>query len=164
MKIMMVFLAAVFLHGTAVAQELVIYPAKGQSNEQTEKDKYACYSWAKGQTGFDPMVAPQATIPPPAQQQKSVVGGAVVGGVGGAALGAGIGAIAGGSRGAGKGAGIGALAGGTLGGVRSHSQNQQAEQAQRQSEQNQAAQYQQGRNNYNRAFGACLEGRGYTVR
>ena len=65
MKIMMVFLAAVFLHGTAVAQELVIYPAKGQSNEQTEKDKYACYSWAKGQTGFDPMVAPQATIPPP---------------------------------------------------------------------------------------------------
>ena len=82
MKIMMVFLAAVFLHGTAVAQELVIYPAKGQSNEQTEKDKYACYSWAKGQTGFDPMVAPQATIPPPAQQQKSVVGGAVVGGVG----------------------------------------------------------------------------------
>ena len=29
----------------------MIYPAKNQSNEQTEKDKFACYSWAKGQTG-----------------------------------------------------------------------------------------------------------------
>ena len=164
MKIMMVFLAAVFLYGTAVAQELMIYPAKNQSNEQTEKDKFACYSWAKGQTGFDPMATPQATIPAPAQQTKSVARGAAVGGVGGAALGAGIGAIAGGSSGAGKGAGIGALAGGTLGGVRSHSQNQQAEQAQRQREQEQVAQYQQGRNNYNRAYSACLEGRGYTVR
>ena len=164
MKIMMVFLAAVFLDGTAMAQELVIYPAKGQSNEQIEKDKFECYSWAKGQSGFDPMVMPQATTPRPAQQQKSVAGGAVKGGVGGAALGAGIGAIAGGSSGAGKGAGIGALAGGTLGGVRSRSQNQQAEQAQRQWEQEQVAQYQQGRNNYNRAYSACLEGRGYTVR
>ena len=71
----------------------------------------------------------------PAQPTKSVARGAAVGGVGGAALGAGIGAIAGGSSGAGRGAGIGALAGGTFGGVRSHSQNQQAEQAQRQREQ-----------------------------
>ena len=161
---LMALIVVTFLYETAVAQELVIYPAKGQSKEQTEKDKYACYSWAKGETGFDPMAAPQATTPPPAQQKKSVAGGAAVGGVGGAALGAGIGAIAGGSSGAGRGAAIGALSGGTIGGVRSHSQNQQAEQAQRQREQEQMAQYQQGRNNYNRAYGACLEGRGYTVR
>jgi hypothetical protein len=152
------------LYGTAVAQELMIYPAKNQSNEQTEKDKFACYSWAKGQTGFDPMATPQATTSAPAQPTKSVARGAAVGGVGGAALGAGIGAIAGGSSGAGRGAAIGALSGGTLGGVRSHLQNQQGEQAQRQREQEQMAQYQQGRNNYNRAYSACLEGRGYTVR
>lgn len=164
MKLMMVFVTAVFFYGTAAAQELVIYPAKNQSKEQMEKDKYACYSWAKGETGFDPMATPQATTPPPAQQKKSVAGGAVKGGVGGAALGAGIGAIAGGSRGAGKGAGIGALAGGTLGGLRSSSQNRQSEQAQKQWEQEQLAQYQQKRNNYNRAFGACMEGRGYTVK
>ena len=164
MKLIMILTVAMLLYGTAVAQELIVYPAKNQSNEQIEKDKFACYSWAKGQTGFDPMVAPQATTPRPAQQQKSVAGGAVKGGVGGAALGAGIGAIAGGSSGAGKGAAIGALSGGTIGGVRSHSQNQQAEQAQRQREQEQVAQYQQGRNNYNRAYSACLEGRGYTVR
>ena len=152
------------VYGTAVAQELVIYPAKNQSNAQMEKDKFECYSWAKGQTGFDPLAPPPATASAPAQPTKSVARGAAVGGVGGAALGAGIGAIAGGSSGAGRGAGIGALAGGTLGGVRSHSQNQQAEQGQRQREQEQMAQYQQGRNNYNRAFGACMEGRGYTVR
>jgi hypothetical protein len=35
---------------------------------------------------------------------------------------------------------------------------------QRQREQEQVAQYQQSRNNYNRAYSACLEGRGYTVR
>ena len=161
---LMTLIVVTSLYGTAVAQELVIYPAKGQSNEQTEKDKYACYSWAKGQTGFDPMVAPQAITPEPAQQTKSVAGGAVRGGVGGAVVGTGIGAIAGGSKGAGRGAGVGALAGGTIGGVRSHSQNQQAEQAQRQRGEEQLAQDQQRRNNYNRAFGACLEGRGYTVR
>ena len=161
---LMTLIVVTLLYGTAVAQELVIYPAKDQSKEQTEKDKFACYSWAKGETGFDPMAAPQATTPSPAQQTKSVARGAVVGGVGGGALGAGIGAIAGGSSGAGKGAAIGVLSGGTIGGVRSHSQNQQTEQAQRQWEQDQTAQYQQRRNNYNRAYGACLEGRGYTVR
>ena len=113
---LMTLIVVILLYGTAVAQELMIYPAKNQSNEQTEKDKFACYSWAKGQTGFDPMATPQATTSPPAQQTKSVARGAAVGGVGGAALGAGIGAIAGGSSGAGKGAAIGALSGGTLGG------------------------------------------------
>ena len=52
---LMTLIVVTLLYGTAVAQELMIYPAKNQSNEQTEKDKFACYSWAKGQTGFDPM-------------------------------------------------------------------------------------------------------------
>ena len=46
--------------GFAVAQDLMIYPAKGQSQDQMEKDKFECYSWAKGQTGFDPMQVPTA--------------------------------------------------------------------------------------------------------
>ena len=58
---LMTLIVVILLYGTAVAQELIIYPAKNQSNEQTEKDKFACYSWAKGQTGFDPMATPQAT-------------------------------------------------------------------------------------------------------
>ena len=39
--------------GTAVAQELIVFPAKGQSNDQMEQDKFSCYTWAKNETGFD---------------------------------------------------------------------------------------------------------------
>lgn len=151
--------------GSAVAQELVIYPAKGQSPEQMEKDKFECYSWAKGQTGFDPMQMPTASsAPPPRQAQGSVAGSAVRGGVGGGLLGAGVGAIAGGSSGAKRGAGIGALTGGVLGGARTHRQQQQDQRAQQQWANQQAQQYAQQRNAYNRAYGACLEGKGYTVK
>ena len=31
------------------ADDLIIYPAKGQSDQQQEKDKYQCYEWAKDQ-------------------------------------------------------------------------------------------------------------------
>jgi hypothetical protein len=50
-----VLVFAVFPVSHVQAQELIVYPAKGQSNEQMEKDKFECYSWAKGQTGFDSM-------------------------------------------------------------------------------------------------------------
>jgi hypothetical protein len=146
------------------SQELMIYPAKGQRNDQMEKDKFECYTWAKGQTGFDPMQMPTATSPPPSQQKKSVGGSAVAGGVLGGAGGAVIGGIAGGSRGARRGAAIGGISGGAIGGMRSSSQNRQAEQQRKQWEQQQANQYMQQRNAYNRAHAACLEGRGYTVK
>ena len=148
----------------AWGQELMIYPAKGQSQDQMEKDKFECYSWAKGQTGFDPMQMPTASSPPPSQQKSSVGGSALKGGVAGGAGGAIIGGIAGGSKGARKGAAIGGLSGGTIGGVRSSRQNRQADQQRQQWEQQQANQYMQQRNAYNRAHAACLEGRGYTVK
>ena len=46
------------------AQEPIIYPAKGQSQEQLDRDKFECYSFAKKQTGFDPMATPTATSTP----------------------------------------------------------------------------------------------------
>lgn len=61
-------LLAALLAGPALAQEFIVYPAKGQSQEQMEKDKFECYSWAKNQTGFDPMQLPQATAPPPKKE------------------------------------------------------------------------------------------------
>ena len=161
---LIVLVVAVFFTDSVMAQDFVIYPAKGQSQEQMEKDKFECYSWAKQQSGFDPMETPNATAPPPPQSGGSVAGGAVRGGIGGAALGAGIGAIAGGGKGAGKGAAIGGLAGGTLGAARSSAQKKQDEQARQQWEQDQAAQYNQKRSGYNRAYSACLEGKGYTVK
>ena len=48
--------------GSARAEEPFVYPTKGQSQEQMEKDKVDCYSWAKQQTGFDPMQAPKAAF------------------------------------------------------------------------------------------------------
>jgi hypothetical protein len=141
------------------AQDPIIYPNKGQNAEQQEKDKSECYMWAKQQTGFDPMQTPTATAPPPGQEAPQ-------GGVGrGAARGALVGVTAGAIAGdAGKGAAIGAASGALVGGMRRQDQQRQQQQAQQQWEQEQAANYANQRNNYNRAYGACLEGRGYTVK
>jgi hypothetical protein len=144
--------AAVISSVPASAQEPIVFPAKGQSKEQTEQDKYSCYSWAKGQTGFDPMQVPTATS---AQPEKR--GGALRGAAGGAAMGAAVGAIAGD---AGKGAAIGAASGGIIGGAR----RRQSEKEQQQWAQEQSANYNNRRSEYNRAWGACMEGKGYTVK
>jgi len=139
--------------------DMFIYPKEGQSNEQLEQDKYACYNWAKNQTGFDPMAAPGATAPPP--QQEAQKGGVVKGAARGALAGVAIGAIAGD---AGKGAAIGATGGALFGGMRRRDQAKQQEQAENQWAQEQASQYEHNRSNYNRGYAACLEARGYTVK
>lgn len=147
------------LAGPVLAQEFMIYPNDGQSVEQQEQDQFQCYSWAKEQSGFDPMAPPTASEPPPQQEAKQggVGRGAVRGGLGGLA----IGAIAGD---AGKGAAIGAGSGALIGGVRRNDQVKREQHNRQQWEQKQVQQYTQNRNNYNRAYAACLEGRGYTVR
>ena len=144
---------------TGGAQDFFIYPAKGQSQEQQEQDKYACYQWAKGQTGFDPMEAPRATAPPPAQEAAK--GGLFKGAARGAIAGLAVGAIAGD---AGKGAAIGAAGGGLVGGARRSDQKRSEAHKQDQWAQDQSQQYSQRRNSYNRAYTGCLEGRGYTVK
>jgi len=146
--------------GLSMAQsDLIVYPNKGQSQDQQEKDQYQCYNWAKQQSGFDPMAPPTAsTAPPSAETPQGGIGrGAVRGGL----LGVAVGAIAGD---AGKGAAIGAASGALIGGMRRHDQRAREEAAQQQWAQQQSAQYAQGRNQYNRAYSACMEGRGYTVR
>ena len=135
-----------------LAADAYVFPAKGQSNDQMEKDKYACYEWAKGQTGFDPMKRPTATSAAP-EERGGVVGGAARG----ALIGVAAGAIAGD---AGKGAAIGAASGGLIGGMR----RRQSHREQDQWAQDQSAQYSARRGEYNRAWGACLEGKGYTVK
>ena len=144
---------AVLASAPAVAQQ-VIFPAKGQSAAQQQKDEAECYAWAKGQTGYDPSQATQyAAAPPPPQHQGERVRGAARGAAGGAA----IGAIAGD---AGKGAAIGAVAGTMGGGARQR--RKQDDYAQGASQQQQAAGQQQQQ--YQRAYGACFESKGYTVK
>jgi opacity protein-like surface antigen len=42
---------------TTLAQDFSINPKNGQTREQQSADLYQCYSWAKGQAGFDPTQA-----------------------------------------------------------------------------------------------------------
>ncbi len=147
------FSAAVMVAGTAAAQQMYIFPQKGQSQDQQNKDRGECHAWAVQQTGFDPGMAG-----PSAQAQKSsTAGGALKGAAVGAGGGALIGAIAGD---AGKGAAIGAIGGGLFNGMRRRDQNNQAEaQANAYNQQQDHA-----RAEYRRALEACLEGKGYTVK
>jgi hypothetical protein len=131
---------------------VVAYPSKGQSSNQQNKDEGECYSWAKKQTGIDPV----AVASQPTKQEGPAVGGGerVKGAAGGALGGAAIGAIAGN---AGKGAAIGAVAGTMIGG-RQARKNKAAKE--KQAEQAKAGTLQQ----FNKAFGVCMEGRGYMVK
>ena len=135
-----------------------IYPARGQSPQQEQFDKGQCYAWAVQQSGFDPANPQVATGPPP--QPVPQEGGLFRGAAGGAALGA-IGGAIGGN--AGEGAAIGAGVGGLFGlmrRARSMEEQQQQQQSYMAQQQNAVA---QGHAAYNRAFGTCMTGRGYTV-
>jgi hypothetical protein len=137
------------LTGGAVLARPIAYPSKGQSQQQQQKDDGACYSWAKSNTGIDPAtLAANPPPPPPAGGER--LRGAARGAAGGAA----IGAIAGD---AGKGAAVGAVGGTMLGGARARN-NKQAAAASAQ------AQTQGAMDTFNRAWGACMDGRGYSVK
>jgi len=136
----------------AGAQQVFVYPQKGQTPQQQAADQGQCQQWAQQQTGYNPMAPP----PPPQGQGSAPQGEVARGAVRGAAVGAVGGAIAGD---AGKGAAAGAAAGGLLGGMRRNDRIRQ-EEAQTA---NYQAQNSQATATFNRAYAACLSGRGYTV-
>ena len=154
----MVVCAVLVVHNDASAQSIssslgvVPYPSKGQSAQQQSKDEGECYAWAKQQTGIDPVAVASA----PTQKSGPATGGGerVRGAARGAAGGAAIGAIAGDAgKGAAAGAVVGTMAGGRQARKNKAAQEQQAEQAK-------AGTLQQ----FNKAFGACMEGKGYVVK
>ena len=153
-------LAIGLITGSALGQNLYIYPQRGQSPEQQDRDRYACHSWAVQQTGFDPTRAQTASAPPPSSYQTQPGAGALGGAARGAALGAVGGAIAGD---AGKGAAISAATGALFGGMRRRQQYRQQQQAQERFYAQHLTVAAQEHNAYNRAMTACLSGRGYTV-
>ena len=165
-KIYSLLVIAVFIVGfkqIAVAQEttlasglgLFVFPSNDQNKETQDADEMACYKWAKEQTGVDPLNPPEVQAE---QVDRSADGTAVVGAAGGAAAGAAIGAIAGD---AGKGAAIGAVVGG-LRGRRAKVVGDEMQQQQNNAAA--AAATQEMMDNFNKAFSACLEGKGYTVK
>jgi hypothetical protein len=124
----------------------------GQSAQLQARDGGECQAWAKQTTGVDPIAVAYAPPPPsgPAAGGGERAAGAARGAVGGLA----IGAIAGD---AGKGAAIGAVAG-VMAGGRQARQNQAAKQNAAQGQKDQAL------NTFNRAFAACMEARGYSIK
>ena len=138
--IAMASVLALSLAAASWAAHPYVYPAKGQSQEQQQKDQYECHEWAVQQTGFDPSQPVEQSVP-----RHSVMGGAARG----AALGAVGGAIGGD---AGKGAAIGAAVGGL-----------HTVMSDRRANESQAQAYSASTETYDRAYGACLQGRGYTV-
>jgi hypothetical protein len=125
------------------------YPAKGQSPATQAKDESECSKWAVAKTGYDPANPP----PIPKAQPAPVTGSGAR--VAGAAVGGTIGAVSGGD------AGDAALAGAVAGGVVRRSRNRRAAAAQNQAN---AQQAQAANAGYEQARGACLTGRGYTVK
>jgi len=128
----------------AIAQKPAVYPAKKQTAQQQKKDDGDCLAWAKQDTGIDPAAAsqpaPQKTGPAVGggERLKGAAGGAVIGGIAGDA---------------GAGAAVGAVVGGAKARQHQKADNQQAQQ-----------QHQQTLNTYYKAYAACMEGRGYTVK
>lgn len=143
---------ALLLPLAALAQQPLAYPAKGQSAAKQSKDEGECHVWARNKTGVDP--ATLAANPAPQETGPAVGGGERARGAARGALGgAAIGAIAGDT---GKGAGVGAVAGTMMGGHKAR-QNQESR--------NQSAQAAQSGqlDSYNRAYSACMSGRGYSM-
>jgi len=151
-----------------------VFPAKNQTPDQQNQDEAACFSWAKEQTGIDPLAPPPTAAPAQGQSSQApppnpAKGSGAKGAAGGAAAGAAIGAVAGD---AGEGAAIGATAGAIRGRRQGKKAQKQAEaqqqqaQAQQQQQAQATAQQQQDtrKATYNKAFSACLEGKGYTVK
>jgi len=140
------------LFATGASAQQFVYPAKGQSPEQQKKDEAQCHTWAVQQSKYDPAKPPPQTAA--AQPQTTATGTTPGAGARGAARGAVVGGVMGD---AGAGAAAGAVA------ARGQSRRQNKAQAEQQ-QQSATQQDQAGVAAYQKARGACLEGRGYTVK
>jgi hypothetical protein len=147
-------LAALSLPAAAAEdlRALEVQGQRGQSFEQTRRDRYECHNWAVGETGEAPAAAPADDAEPrdgDRELRRERIDRAIVG----AAIGSAVGSILGNGRrrhssdrvlaGAAAGAAIGAA---TAGGSRRD-----------------AAVGEEEPSDYLRALTACLEGRGYSV-
>lgn len=138
---------------------IMVYPARGQSPDQLERDRYDCHVWAVQQSGYDPsrpgLQPGQRVVVEPATPPGA---GTAVGAIAGAILGA---AIAG-PRDAGAGLVLGGITGAVVGSASDANSQAQANAEQARLDRN-AAGVSQGASNYRRAISACLDARGYTT-
>jgi hypothetical protein len=149
---------------TSSSTQVFFYPNQGQTTEQQSRDHFDCYNWAMKQTGFDPS---RSTIPPerrvrvvpmpPPGHDTAVL--AITGAV--------LGALIGGRRHALGGAIIGATGGAVVGAASDAARQDQArqlEEAYSTQDRHRDTVLDERAIGFRRAMGACLEGRGYSVR
>ncbi|MFL5741628.1 MAG: glycine zipper domain-containing protein [Flavisolibacter sp.] len=136
--------------------KLHAYPAKGQDQQQQKNDEIDCYKWAMKESGVDPLNIPKVEVAP---AKKGPTGAAVAGAAKGAAAGAAIGAVA--NDDAGNGAATGAVVGGIAG--RRKGKKAQAQQNQK-AQTDAASKEKELKDSFTKAFSACLEGKGYTIK
>jgi len=149
-RTMILALCSLALAATAAASEPVVYPAKGQTAEQQGRDQFECHEWATKDTGVDPVALAEEKLGTPAPETKE-------GGMGGAGLGAARGAMGGdAAAGAARGFGIGRMVS-VLKAKRQLREEQSANASQ-------ASAIQEQLDKYDRAYAACLTGRGYSVK
>jgi hypothetical protein len=129
-----------------------VYPKGDQDASAQANDSLECYDSAKARTGIDPKAPAPAVATP-----QATGGGAVKGAARGAARGAALGAILDDTS---KGAALGA-AGGAMRGR--HDRKRASAEAQGQAEQAAAAAATERKETFNRAFGACMDARNYSV-
>lgn len=165
---------AVYREGPAAYPERTLpptrvyfYPTAGQGAAQQDRDRYECHLWAVKQSGFDPSLplpapSPRVEVIPSPPPGHDTAVGAVTGAVIGAAIGS--------PRSTGEGAVVGAVAGAVIGAASDASRQEQAEVIERRYDQRRydqssqrTAQVERQAQEYRRAMGACLEGRGYAV-
>lgn len=158
MNLSIFFLCLIFVGGLAIssiasAAMPIVYPAKGQSQKQQSKDQGACSQWAIQQTGVNPeQLAEESSSGEVYQRHHTALGGAARGSLLGL-IGGAIGGDAG--KGAAIGAGIGLLGGAMRG--------RQDLDAQHQAYDSAHAEQKAKLQTYDRAYSACMTGRGYTV-
>ena len=159
---------AVSIGGYAYAADMGVYafPQKGQTQEQQTQDESKCTQWAQQKTGLNPAVLQYKQQEAMAKQQqvtqeanKPEVGR----NLGRAALtGAALGGI---NQGMDDGAGKGAVMGLTVGASKARANSiEQKKQGAVNAAQAQSQSVQAETETYLRAYCACMEGQGYSVR
>jgi hypothetical protein len=144
--------------------DIYVYPSKGQTEKQLDRDRYECHNWAVAQSHYNPSdshLAPHQQVrvvemPPPG---RDTAVGAMTGAV--------IGSSVAGRHDSGEGAVAGAIIGAMVGASSDASRQKAADQDNtRMSADQQAerARLEKQAADYRRAISACLEGRGYTVK
>ena len=142
-RVVWLLIAAVFLSGTTdtVGAEMFAYPKKGQSQELQQADQQACEAWADQHAGSISSSPSAETSPSEERRQGGPLRGAMRGRM--------IGEAAGNRN-------VGAMGGGMAGMVRRRME-------QKRHEEQSGSGYQGKTDPHNRAYKACMEGRGYTV-